>query len=88
MEKVDLCYNFFEKFNYLGEITWSISLNKITIEFCYKKNLIVELMCFDLNEIVKESPELLNSGWTRNFQMLHKESKFRWSKPVCSVLSK
>ena len=74
--ELDICYSFYDKLNYLGEIGSSISLDKIKIEFCYKKNLLVELMCFDLNEMAKKSPELLSFGWGSNFKTICKEPKF------------
>ena len=87
--ELDLFYTFWEKFNYLGEIAWSIELQKITIEFYFdRENVVPELILHILNEVVKDTPKLLECGWKPNFKLTYLKPQFDWTKRVCFCLSK
>ena len=86
--EIELCYNFWRKYDNLGLVTWVVSPVKITIEFYFDIN--VDNLNSILNGMVKYSLFLLNRGWKVNFNcvVLRPESRNNFIKKVNFILKK
>ena len=89
--EIELCFTFWGKFDFLGLITWNIIPDKITIQFYFDdENINLEMMLYVLNELVKDTERLLESGWKPDFKLvgLAPEAQVNFSKKVNFVLEK
>ena len=88
--EIELCYNFWGKYDNLGLVTWVVSTIKITKEFYFDENINVDNLNSILNGMVEDSVFLLNRGWKVNFNcvVLRPESINNFSKKVNFILEK
>ena len=89
--EIELCFSLGENFDFLGLITWFIVSNKITVAFCFDdENIDIYIMPYVLDEMVENSPQLLENGWQPDFKMVCQrvEEQVNFTEKVIFVLEK